>query len=270
MNQPRPSKTLGVPPGRQRFRKPTMLPEGVPKDVLTVIYALMPGFVAAWIFYGLTAHPQKSPFERTIQALIFTGIVKAVVIPIRELFLWIGSLGVLSFGTWDENGEYVFSFILAIALGLTVSYLANGNLVHSRLELLNITRKTSYPSEWYSTLYQDKRHVYLHLTGQRRIYGWAVEWPDSPTSGHFVLAEPEWILDDNTRVPLLLTYRMLIPATEVIMVETEKNATEWSFDPQIHVDAVSMLVELQKKEKSKDDSEKTDTQSEGAAGLPVI
>ena len=49
-----------------------MLPEGVPKDVLNLIYALMPGFVAAWIFYGLTAHPQKTPFERTIQALIFT------------------------------------------------------------------------------------------------------------------------------------------------------------------------------------------------------
>ncbi len=41
-------------------------------EVLKVIYALLPGFVAAWIFYGLTAPPRQSPFERVVQALIFT------------------------------------------------------------------------------------------------------------------------------------------------------------------------------------------------------
>ena len=48
-------------------------------EIVNVIYALLPGFLAAWIFYALTAHPKQGPFERVVQALIFTGIVQAVV-----------------------------------------------------------------------------------------------------------------------------------------------------------------------------------------------
>ena len=246
-----------------------MLPEGVPKDVLNLIYALMPGFVAAWIFYGLTAHPQKTPFERTIQALIFTGIVKAVVIPTMGVCFWIGSHKGFSFGSWSENGEYIFSFFVAIIVGLVFSSLANTNVLHSCLPGF-ISKRTSYPSEWYGAFYQRKRYVYLHLTGQRRIFGWPVEWPDSPTVGHFVLAEPEWILDDNKRVPLLLTERILIPAIEVVMVEQEKPPEHWNFDPQIQADAESVLIGLQEKEKSPNDSESPDRQCEGAAGLPIL
>ena len=44
-------------------------------DIVSVIYYLLPGFVAAWVFYGLTAHPKASPFERVVQALIFTVVV---------------------------------------------------------------------------------------------------------------------------------------------------------------------------------------------------
>lgn len=39
---------------------------------------LLPGFLSAWIFYGLTAHPKPSQFERTVEALVFTFVVKGI------------------------------------------------------------------------------------------------------------------------------------------------------------------------------------------------
>ena len=49
------------------------------KEVVALLTFLMPGFLVAWVFYGLTSHAKPVQFERVIQALIFTLGVKAVV-----------------------------------------------------------------------------------------------------------------------------------------------------------------------------------------------
>lgn len=68
---------------------------GIPdSDIVAAIYQLLPGFVTAWIFYGLTAHPKTSPFERVIQALIFTLFVETIV---QAIGLSAMGLGKLSF-----------------------------------------------------------------------------------------------------------------------------------------------------------------------------
>ena len=58
------------------------------QDVVSLLYFLLPGFLAAWVSYGLTAHPKREAFERVIQALIFTVIVRALNIGVRKLW-WI-------------------------------------------------------------------------------------------------------------------------------------------------------------------------------------
>ena len=45
---------------------------------MAVLTFLLPGFVAAAVFYSLTSHPKPSNFERVVQALIFTIVVEAV------------------------------------------------------------------------------------------------------------------------------------------------------------------------------------------------
>ena len=60
--------------------------------------------------------------------------------------------------------------------------------------------------------------------------GWPEEWPDEPGSGHFVISEPEWVLDTNERIPLQLTEKILIPATDVQMVEFAK--WEYNLSPE--------------------------------------
>ncbi|WP_425032221.1 hypothetical protein [Pelagibius sp.] len=53
--------------------------DSINEDIVGLLQYLLPGFLAAWVFYGLTAHQKPSQFERVIQALIFTLIVQAIV-----------------------------------------------------------------------------------------------------------------------------------------------------------------------------------------------
>jgi len=65
----------------------------------------------------------------------------------------------------------------------------------------------------------------LHLKGERRLYGYAEEWPSDPNTGHFRVAGAEWLRDDdigdgrNEENSFSGTISALIPAKEVIMVE---------------------------------------------------
>ena len=231
-------------------------------EIVGLIYQLLPGFIAAWIFYGLTAHPQKTPFERVVQALIFTGIVKALIYPIRFVCILLGKL-LCNPPPWSTEGEYFLSVLFAVVMGFVFTYYANSNAFHDWLPE-RISKRTSYPSEWFSTFNQFKRFVYLHLKDGRRLYGWPTEFPDSPTAGYFVLERPEWIADDNTQAPLLTVEKMLVPATEVVMVEFEKEDHELKqIDGAKHQQAVEAMVAIQKPNPSQPETD-VDKQTTGS------
>lgn len=207
-------------------------------QILDLIFQLLPGFVAAWIFYGLTAHPKRDSFERTVQALIFTGIVRGLVLPVKWLAIGIGLLiaGPEQLYPWSTEGEYLLSIGAGVVVGLACTYSANNNTFHDYIKkrIPKITKKTSFPSEWYSVFHQHACYIYLHLDREYlrrkpdemdlRVFGWPEEWPDSPDSGQFVLMQAEWIAEDGTRTPLAVTERLIVPAKAVLLVEFEPEA----------------------------------------------
>lgn len=218
--------------------------DGLSLEVVDAVIRLLPGFIAAWCFYSLTAHPRPSPFERVIQALIFTVIIKSIVTLLRFALEAAGQF--LQFGAWSNDVELVWSVVLALMLGLLFARLCNHNSVHewlrrwewwtqkrqnSRLKWLfpfewHWTSRTSYPSEWFSVFTREKRHVILHLNGGRRIYGWPEEWPDQSDRGHFVILAPSWLLDSGQSAALHATEKVLIPVVDVEMVEFMKRPEE--------------------------------------------
>ncbi len=193
-------------------------------EIAKVIYTLLPGFVAAWIFYALTAYPRLSPFERIVQALVFTGIVQVLVLAFRELLFLIGTKFCL--GEWTDNVSFSTSIIFAALFGLFFSASANNNWFHPLLQRLRVTYNPSYPSEWFGALGKNLRYVVLHLTGSRRIFGWPYEWPNRCDSGHFVLMNASWLSDETDTTPLANVHMILIPAKDVEMVEFLKWPSE--------------------------------------------
>ena len=185
--------------------------------IIDVLTFLLPGFVSAAILHSLTPAPRLIPFERVVQALIFTIVIQAGTSGVKTGLIGIGPrFG--SIGVWSEETRIVWSLVLAGLLGVVLAWIDNTDQLHSRLRKLRITHQTSFSSEWYGALSQARGYLVLHLTGERRLYGWAVEWPNTPEHGHFVMAEAEW-LEDDKRVPLEGVDRIVIRVQDVEMVE---------------------------------------------------
>ena len=178
-------------------------------EAVGILAFLLPGLVAAAIFYALTSFPGPALSDRVVVASIFTATGQTVV--------------EYGFPASADAGEWkpLASIVVAVALGLGASVLCNADIPHAPLRWLHITRETSHPSEWYSTFARlgDGSYIVLHLRGERRLYSYAEEWPGDPNEGHFRIAEPEWLGEDGERIPATSVSVILIPAAEVSMVE---------------------------------------------------
>lgn len=194
------------------------------KDVLALLTQLMPGFLTAWVVYGLTTYSKPSQFERIVQALVYSFVVNAAVAIIELIALLSGRL--IIFGVWDKRSELICSTFVALALGLLLSYLMRSDKFFAVARHIKLTSRTPFPSEWYGAFACFPRFVVLHLSGARRISGYPAEWPTEPTTGHFRLTNAAWINEDNTETPLDGNESILIDAKQVEMVEFLKDLKE--------------------------------------------
>ncbi len=81
---------------------------GIPSsEIVDAIFRLLPGFVTAWVFYGLTAHLKASSFERVIQALIFTLFVDAIAYFVEVALVMFGDATGITVGTWSFENAFV-------------------------------------------------------------------------------------------------------------------------------------------------------------------
>lgn len=217
-------------------------------EIVATISFLLPGFVAAWVFHGLTAHPRREPFERVIHALIFTAFIQAATYLMRIGLECAASCLEYDFGPWTPAAGVVWSFVIALMLGTGFSALANYDVVHSGLRRLGITKRTSFPSEWFSAFNRDKRFVVLHLEDGRRLMGWPEEWPDSSEGGHFVICNGSWLLDDNQSITVHAVEHFLIPVGYVKFVERCKYEEEIKASQDQQELAERAMLDLQRKE----------------------
>ena len=183
-------------------------------EIVTVLAFLLPGLVAAAVFYSLTAYARPNDLGLVVQALTFTVAAQAV----TWIFLTLASIAWRT-DSWPSGIEPVVSVLSAIALAVVMAWLVNHDVAHNLLRFFRITRETSYPSEWYGAFAENNRHyVVLHLKNGNRLYGWPEEWPSKPEQGHFQLSECEWLVDGERRV-LTGVSILLVPAQNVDMIE---------------------------------------------------
>lgn len=194
------------------------------KEILTLLTQLMPGFLTAWVVYGLTTYTKPAQFERIVQALIYSFIVNALVGLFKPILLFVGEF--VQVGTWNQHSDLTASAFIAIGLGILLSYFMTNDVFFGFARRIHITSRTPYPSEWYGAFAGKPRFVVLHLEGSRRISGYPIEWPTEPTAGHFRLSEAAWLDDANNEIPLDGNESILIPAKQVEMVEFLKNVEE--------------------------------------------
>jgi hypothetical protein len=125
---------------------------------------------------------------------------------------------------WNSHSDLIWSIVIAIIFGLVFSYLTNNDKLHKLFRDRGITRETSYPSEWFGAFLKNVTYIVLYLEGERRLYGWPIEWPSEPEKGHFVLVQASWLNDEaeteeNKQIPLTGVSSIMIDVKEVKMVE---------------------------------------------------
>lgn len=194
------------------------MPVSVSGEVVDLLTYLLPGFVAAWVFYGLTSHPRPSQFERTIQALILSFVVNALSSLVHVLLDWLGRV-VIAIRPWDETATLASNLLLALGMGIVLAYVTNNDSVHKRLRKLGLTSRTSHASEWYYVLATTPRFVVLQLADGRRLYGWPKEWPIERERGQFYIQIPSWIDKQGHQIDLPQLEGILVDAKDVARVE---------------------------------------------------
>ena len=191
--------------------------EDLVKEVIPLLQYLIPGFLSTWIFYSLTAFRRPDTFGQIVQALIFTFVIYGAVTGIGVACLWVGAKG-FSVGKWNGEAEAVWAFFSSLLLGLMACRLATNDRLHGWLRNRNVTKQSSYPSEWFSAFVQYDRFITLHLIDERRVLGWPVEWPPESANGQFVMQDPHWLDEDGKSVPSGAEY-LLIDSAKVKWVE---------------------------------------------------
>lgn len=189
--------------------------DGFAKDFVAILQYLLPGFVSAWVFYNLTSYSKPSQFERVVQAMIFTLFNQVTLKIVEFCSKYIGKYWLV--GKWGESSNLIWSFVIALLMGLVFSYFANNDALHKYLRGKKITRSTSFPSEWFGAFYSET-FVVLHFNDERRLYGWPIEWPSDPTKGHFIISDPSW-LDNEKEKRITGVKNILINVNDVKWIE---------------------------------------------------
>lgn len=193
------------------------MPSGLSSEAVALLTFLMPGFIAAWVFYGLTSHPKPSQFERVVQALVLTFIVYALALVVQATLELVGRAWAL--GVWSAKSHTFTSVVLALLLGAGLANAVNRDSFHTWLRSRGFTSRTSHPSEWFYILSQKPAFVILRLLDGRRLYGWPKEWPIERDRGQFYIQLPSWIGEEGNDIPLPQLDGILIDAKDVHWVE---------------------------------------------------
>lgn len=175
-----------------------------------------------WAVYSLTSHDRPSQFERIVEALIYSVAVSAIVGLEKKFLLYAGKW--IRLGVWDNDTELIFSVLSAIALGLAISCLINKDTLFKIFRKLNISQRSSHPSNWHYVLSTEPTYIILHLNDERRLYGWPLMWPSKSDKDHFHMTNCAWLGDVETannteNAQLELPQKILICAIDVRWVE---------------------------------------------------
>ncbi len=167
--------------------------DGIAKDTIAILQYLLPGFLAAWVFYGFTSYSKPSQFERVIQALIFTVPINALVYSEKLLLFTIGERWRI--GQWSEESDLISSALNALIIGILISYYANNDRFHAFWRKIGVSTEPTFPTEWIGVFRKNTTYVVLHLKDDRRLFGWPEVWPANAGNGHFDMQYASWIVD---------------------------------------------------------------------------
>lgn len=199
--------------------------EDLATKIIPLVQTLIPGFLTAMIFYWLADVKKPGQFERTVQALIGTGLITMMVSGIKAGLSWVGE-HYFTLGEWTTQVEGLWGTGLAVALGLLLAFASNHDYLYRFARWLTLTSRSSYPEWIYAFRKREGKTVVLTLLDGRRLFGYPAVWPTDPKEGHFLITQPCWMDENNQWIETPGIESYLIPNVDVYLVEFLEQETE--------------------------------------------
>lgn len=186
------------------------------QELIPLIQTLIPGFLMTMTFYWFAEVPKPNQFERTLQALVGTAVIQALIYSIEQFSYWAGSF--ISLGTWSVAKANLLGIIVGGVSGAILAYCCNKDLIYSAARRLRITTKASTNdiTDTYQKL--GRLPVVLHFKDERRLMGYVEKFPSNSQNSSFLITQPDWLVEEKI-VNCVGTYAMLINSSDVQWVE---------------------------------------------------
>jgi uncharacterized protein DUF6338 len=172
-----------------------------------VLLILLPGFVTSSILVTLTVRPSQTDFDKLIEALFFSFFIYVVC----TLVPWTSGLPIVLAQSADSTNNLsvaidlnalrsfvLTAFILAVIIGLFVSYLNTNDVLTKYLRRLSITRRSSRISVWSDVFHDVNSYVFVEFADGRRVRGWPTYFSDTPEEASIFLEQAAWLNEDGT------------------------------------------------------------------------
>lgn len=189
-------------------------------EALVVLTILLPGFLAALVLSALAVRKERSQLEKVIEALVFSFVLYALwtwLILGRPLTVSAERVDdrVTRYSISFQPGELLWLFLLAVVLGLAMSFLVTNDIPTKVLRAVKITHASTRSSVWSDVFIDIKRYALVEFSDGRRILGWPRYISDTPEEATLFLERASWVLDDGSEVPIagpgiLVTKNMII------------------------------------------------------------
>ncbi len=201
-------------------------------DALNILLFLCPGLLATVIIRLLVYRKETGMFETVVSALLWSLIIYALCAAIgRDAAVQL---------TETKRGETVLRGItynpaaivwmlgFGVGLAMLVAAVLNHDWLGRALRWTRITSRSGRATIWLDVFAQYRTFVIVHLSDERRIFGWVLHYSNSGDDGYIYLHEPKWIDDENKYVEtgshgVFFVKRELIDFIEFLPLPT-KNA----------------------------------------------
>ena len=167
------------------------------EESLELLVYVFAGLVATWVYYGLVPAAKPSPFNRLVDALVHTALIRLIMLGVA---LAVPPLAPVleSAGHSESLGDAFWGSLLIVAFsalyGLILAILTNKNIPHKWLIDWGWTDQAAIRSNLSNAFsVRQNSFIVLNLRDGRRIYGWPLSWPDKTDDNYFLLSNYEWL-----------------------------------------------------------------------------
>jgi len=168
-------------------------------EALSILFVLLPGFLAAYIVQQLAVRKAQTEFDKVIESLILAVFVYIAGLPICHYRLPVSWETVSGAATVSVHWlDVVWLTGLAIALGLLYSANLNHDWVLKFMRWIGLTERTSRSTIW-NDVFQDIPRSYLAagLADGRSVLGYLRYYSDDPEEASLFLEDAAWVTEEG-------------------------------------------------------------------------